>query len=116
METCVITLLEANRTDSVCFKSPVHSHLETNDCVKPQLFVRYQLTNLTSKWEANSPIYIQEVSKYIITWDSESNKVLYGFPYEKCIEKKENCEDWNNTQEKLTLCHLIDICCIRYQC
>ena len=100
METCVITLLEANRTDSVCFKSPVQS-LDTNECVKQQLFVRYQLTNLTSKWESNSPIYIQEVSKYIITWDSESNKVLYGFPYEKCIEKKENCEDWNNTQEKI---------------
>ena len=94
-------LLEANKKDSnnsICYRSPIQS-LGSYDCEKPKLFVRYQLTNLTTKWGSNSSIYIQDNSNYIIVWDSENNQVLYSFPAEKCIENKDDCEDWNNPQE-----------------
>ena len=88
-----------NSTNTKCRKKPIQSTQYDDVCEKNQMFVRYDLVKMDAKWGANPPIYKQEVSNYIIVWDSEREKVMYSFPPEKCLNNRTLCEDWHIPQQ-----------------
>lgn len=58
------------------------------------IWVRFEMSNKTTDWGSNAPIFMQRNAKYGLVWDQNTTQVLYSFPMEKCQHDRDLCEDW----------------------